>query len=202
MKMRPVNMYEQQMFGGSGSGTIDLSQPDLSSSLPPSMQGNQKYPSPQAVVDEILQQPAPSQQQQQQRKPHTFNRRRTRTPTKQGGGMIQPSGSFDVVDFGHNAFAATSGNINSRSPLKRGSSHRRSQSSSMSWVSGGSSGSGNSSNVPRRHVGRSNSNHSLGGGSRHRRSQSTQSSSHHRRSSSSAAEDVFLHGVVAQTRFV
>ncbi|KAL3918693.1 MAG: hypothetical protein SGILL_004114, partial [Bacillariaceae sp.] len=127
MKVRPVNMYERDMFGGSAT------QEDLSL---PTMSGNPKYPSPQAVVDEILQ---PSRHSKTAsigggggggagRQPHTFNHRRSRSSIQNN------TGSFDVVDFGgvnHFAQQQQQAPPPQRSPLKQSSSHRRSQSSSI-----------------------------------------------------------------------
>jgi hypothetical protein len=205
-KVRPVNMYERDIFGHSSKGGT-LPPSDLDNLSVPAMNGNQKYPSPQSVVDEILQQSTrhtKSATHGNGRQPHTFNHRRTRTPTKQS---IPPTGSFEVVDFGLNPFSKPPAQ---RSPLKRSSSsHRRSQSSSMGGGGGGGSSTGSrdgrsmsggsAHGSSRSHHQRSSSQHSLGG--RHRRSNSQ--SSHHRRSNSQQpTEDIFLHGVVAQTRFV
>ncbi|KAG7365717.1 hypothetical protein IV203_028387 [Nitzschia inconspicua] len=190
-----------------------------------SVDTTKKYPSPQSLVEEAMQSTAKvvptAAGSTGGRFPHIFGHRRTRTPTRPAGTNASSSvsvghpnhhhrriNSMDVVEtrtIDGSLSSISSSNAFARSPLKRSnSSHRRTGSSSSIGVTattgtattGTATTSGND-----RYLRRSNSNHSLGG-RRHRRSNSQ--SSHHRRSNSSnnKEEDIFLHGVVATTRFV
>jgi hypothetical protein len=213
MKVRPVNMFESDMLDGGAGGGVDLTLPTMSGhgkngSTAAAATDTKKYPSPQSVVDEAMQQSTTAKVVPTAgvggRHPHIFNiHRRTRTPSKVSAatGSQQQHRRIHSIDVP----AAESSTIDGgtvapfvRSPLKRSnSSHRRSGSSSSMGGSGGGSGTPTKDRYHRR----SNSQHSLGG-RRHRRSNSQ--SSQHRRSNSSnqKEEDIFLHGVVATTRFV
>jgi len=183
LKVRPVNMFESNMF----SPDHAIPKEDLDSLSMPSFfgkDGDSKYPSPQSVIDGVLQ-PMPSGQH------HLFNsrninHRRTRTPTRPSGNNQQQhrrfhshevENPFDPFDGNSSLSSMPSGRLHPPMSPMRGSSHRRTNSSA---------------GTPTGHHRRSSSQHSLGG--RHRR---TGSHAGHKQ-----PDDIFLHGVVAQTRFV
>lgn len=200
---------------------VDLSLPTmLGHGHPLSKDGvvvdTKKYPSPQSVVDEAMQSSvaAAAKGTSVRHYSHTYSHRPTRTPSRPtaaslfaGGGSSQHRriNSLDVA-AANNAFAITidGGVPFVRSPLKRSNSQHRRSGSSASVGGGGGGGTISPTGSGKERYSRSrlsNSQHSLGG-RRHRRSNSQ--SSQHRRSNSSQKpeEDLFLHGVVASTRFV
>jgi len=195
VNFRPVNLHGSDRLSGSQHGRIDdLSLPAMKTAEG-TIQGpphDMKFPSPQAVIDEAMHgdDPLPKNRHAYTNLHH---RQRSRTPTRsthsapsQQFHLHRRVNSFDVDESVHRTIRKT-GSFGT-SPAKQqqqqlggsnSSHHRRSVSSSV--VS--------STNRPR-----SNSQQSLGGGG------SIGGSSHRRTPSQS--DDVFLHGVVAQTRFV
>jgi len=195
VKFRPVNLHGSDRFSGSQGGHGHGTSPLDALSLPSmttvggagqlQQQHDAKFPSPQAVIDEVMQ----IGQDPVSKAHHLSNsmraHRRSRTPTNissssrsslstQQSQMHRRVNTFDDESYQHRSIRQT-GSFGT-SPAQQLSSsthnHRRTVSSSVTTTRK-----------------RSNSQHSVGSTSGHRRTGSN-------------SDDVFLHGVVAKTRFV
>ncbi|OEU10329.1 hypothetical protein FRACYDRAFT_263850 [Fragilariopsis cylindrus CCMP1102] len=180
-KFRPVNLYGSEMFAGSqggGSGGDrfnDLSLPYMTTSVQ-----DTKFPSPQDVIDEVMQ----TGQESMQKSRNNFQqlmRHKSRTPTKvsklsskQQFHKHRRVSSFDVTESDHR-FIRQTGSSNSASSQQQQQYQVPTARSQFQQNPYGSQ-------------------HSIGS--------ATGGSVGHKRSNSQHSEDVFLHGVVAQTRFV
>jgi hypothetical protein len=191
-KFRPTNMYESDRFSGSlwvnGGGKYD----DLS--LPSMTNGGEKDPhpydvkfrSPQAVIDEVLQSGAQNSLQNPRHYSQPIrhsHHQRSLTPSRMKSGpqtyTARRTNSFDVNDDSYQRriqqFGSTGYSTSSSSQLPQHSMIRQSPSVGHRRVQSG------------------------GMGSNHKRANSRDSN--HKRANS-RDDDMFLHGVVAQTRFV
>lgn len=232
-KLRPVNLYSSNIFSGSNNTMTggeddrfsDLSLPNMTIRDASSGCGQHdaKFPSPQAVIDEVM-------QTGQERSGHLTRVIGQFTPSKVSSKMSlkhklrkhRRVNSFDVADSHHQQQTAflpgryqfpRRGPGGSRNPM-HGSTlpnkipmghHRRARSStfnstkhrrSSSQNTVGSVGSSRSSTASNTRHKRSSSGHSISSAG------SSTGSGGHRRSNSQQSSDVFLHGVVAQTRFI
>jgi len=196
-KFRPVNLHGSDRFSGPQGGHDtdryynDLSLPLMAVGGGPqqqsqSQQYDAKYRSPQAVIDEVLQSgdtDAPPKPRYGQSSRHSHHQRSVTPVQKQQQHMRRRGSSSDVEDSYHRGIRQSSSSLSSSSQLQQHPIIRHGHASP-----GGGSGSHHrrvqsSAMVPTSSTG--------GGGS----------GSHHKRSNSHS-DDIFLHGVVAQTRFV
>ena len=181
-KFRSSNAYGNDRFSGphgvaGGSNFDDLSLPSMNSGGSGGEKDITKFRSPQAVIDEALQNGAQNGMPKAQ---HHFPKR-SLTPTR-----MRPTHSSSV-QRSHSAHRRTNSfDVTDESLQRR--VHRTGSSYSTS----------SASQLPQHSMIRQSPS---GGNSSHRRARSGSINSNHQRSAS-RDDDIFLHGVVAQTRFI
>ena len=183
-KSRPTNLHGADRFftkstRNGGRQFDDLSLPSMNTAGEKGLElFDAKFPSPQAVVDEALQSGAQMQRHFTQPKRHhqrslTPTRMRvSHAPSAQQNYMPRRTNSLDVNDNSY---------------------HRR--------INSASSYSATSSQLPQHSIIRQSPSAISNSNSGHRRTASSGMGSNHKRTNS-RDEDIFLHGVVAQTRFI
>lgn len=207
LRVRPVKLYGSEVYGS------NIQQEDMGSLSLPTIgvrlaDGNtdaaadddEMYPSPQSVMDEVMQHSPSKSQQHTQRHilpnhpSSTLPHRRTGSSSKFSPSSLLSSNhrrinSFDVEDsIIRSRIASTTTTVGRQQPPSP-RPHRRQDSNggSMTPSKGGGGGYRRGSSLT----------------PSHRRTSSQQSPAiGNNRSSSHQSDDIFLHGVVAQTRFV
>mmetsp|Transcript_7512 Transcript_7512/g.18489 ORF Transcript_7512/g.18489 Transcript_7512/m.18489 type:complete len:1412 (-) Transcript_7512:120-4355(-) len=183
-KSRATNLHgADQLFTSStvsgGAQYNDLSLPSMNTAGEKSLEFlDAKFPSPQAVIDEALQSGSQMQRQFTQSKRH---HQRSLTPSRMRVSQASPAQQ--------NYMSRRTNSLD----LNDDSYHRR--------IHSASSYSATSSQLPQHSLIRHSPSAISNSNSGHRRTVSSGMGSNHKRSNS-RDEDIFLHGVVAQTRFI